>query len=167
MSSFIWSEVAKRINAAGEKIGEWFNESVVSPFRNTEDFLNGIIQWSNQLVLEEPLHLFTWIVWVIRVGEHLRLGGITGAMNADAIKNFFFGKEEEGTEEVKDENGNVIDFEIKVLSQETINKINEAYRRRLVMVPVMEYPSHRLLSFLSPSCLPVHTSGVNLISHFT
>ena len=35
------------------------------------------------------------------------LGGITGAMNADAIKNFFFGKEEEGTEEVKDENGNV------------------------------------------------------------
>ena len=35
------------------------------------------------------------------------LGGITGAMNADAIKNFFFGKEEESTEEVKDENGNV------------------------------------------------------------
>ena len=35
-----------------------------------------------------------------------------------------------GPESFKDENGNVIDFEIKVLSQETINKINEAYRRR-------------------------------------
>ncbi len=35
-----------------------------------------------------------------------------------------------GPDSFKDENGNVIDFEIKVLSQETINKINEAYRRR-------------------------------------
>lgn len=35
-----------------------------------------------------------------------------------------------GPDSFKDENGKVIDFEIKVLSQETINKINEAYRRR-------------------------------------
>lgn len=35
------------------------------------------------------------------------LGGITGAINADAIKGFFFGDEVESTEEVKDENGNV------------------------------------------------------------
>lgn len=35
-----------------------------------------------------------------------------------------------GPDSFKDENGNVLDFEIKVLSQETINKINEAYRRR-------------------------------------
>ncbi len=35
-----------------------------------------------------------------------------------------------GPESFKDENGKVIDFEIKVLSQETINKINEAYRKR-------------------------------------
>lgn len=35
-----------------------------------------------------------------------------------------------GPDTFKDENGKVIDFEIKVLSQETINKINEAYRKR-------------------------------------
>ena len=35
-----------------------------------------------------------------------------------------------GPDSFKDENGKVINFEIKVLSQETINKINEAYRRR-------------------------------------
>lgn len=35
-----------------------------------------------------------------------------------------------GPDNFKDENGKVIDFEIKVLSQETINKINEAYRKR-------------------------------------
>ena len=35
-----------------------------------------------------------------------------------------------GPDSFKDENGKVIDFEIKVLSQETINKINEAYRKR-------------------------------------
>lgn len=35
-----------------------------------------------------------------------------------------------GPESFKDEDGKVIDFEIKVLSQETINKINEAYRKR-------------------------------------
>lgn len=34
------------------------------------------------------------------------LGGVTGAMNADAIKNYFFGEESEVTEEIKDENGN-------------------------------------------------------------
>lgn len=33
-----------------------------------------------------------------------------------------------GPETFKDENGNVIDFEIKVLSQSEIMKINEAYR---------------------------------------
>ncbi len=35
-----------------------------------------------------------------------------------------------GPDSFKDETGKVIDFEIKVLSQETINKINEAYRKR-------------------------------------
>ena len=35
-----------------------------------------------------------------------------------------------GPESFKDENGNVIQFEIKVLSQEEINRINEAYRKR-------------------------------------
>ncbi len=35
-----------------------------------------------------------------------------------------------GPDSFKDENEKVIDFEIKVLSQETINKINEAYRKR-------------------------------------
>ncbi len=35
-----------------------------------------------------------------------------------------------GPSSFKDENGDVINFEIKVLSQETINKINEAYRKR-------------------------------------
>lgn len=35
-----------------------------------------------------------------------------------------------GPESFKDENGNVIHFEIKVLSQEKINEINEAYRKR-------------------------------------
>lgn len=35
-----------------------------------------------------------------------------------------------GPESFKDEDGNVIDFEIKVLSQAEINEINAAYRRR-------------------------------------
>lgn len=35
-----------------------------------------------------------------------------------------------GPESFKDEEGNVIQFEIKVLSQEEINKINSMYRRR-------------------------------------
>lgn len=35
-----------------------------------------------------------------------------------------------GLESFKDEEGNVIQFEIKVLTQEEINKINEAYRKR-------------------------------------
>lgn len=35
-----------------------------------------------------------------------------------------------GPESFKDENGNVIQFEIKVLSQEEITKINDMYRRR-------------------------------------
>lgn len=35
-----------------------------------------------------------------------------------------------GPESFKDENGNVIQFEIRVLSQEQITKINEMYRRR-------------------------------------
>lgn len=35
-----------------------------------------------------------------------------------------------GPESFKDENGNVIQFEIKVLSQEEINRINENYRKR-------------------------------------
>ena len=35
-----------------------------------------------------------------------------------------------GPESFKDEEGNVIQFEIKVLTQEEINKINEAYRKR-------------------------------------
>lgn len=35
-----------------------------------------------------------------------------------------------GPESFKDENGEVIQFEIKVLTQEEINKINEAYRKR-------------------------------------
>lgn len=35
-----------------------------------------------------------------------------------------------GPSSFKDENGKVIQFEIKVLSQEQINKINDAYRRK-------------------------------------
>lgn len=35
-----------------------------------------------------------------------------------------------GPESFKDEDGNVIQFEIKALSQEEINRINENYRRR-------------------------------------
>lgn len=35
-----------------------------------------------------------------------------------------------GPDSFKDEDGNVIQFEIKVLSQEEINRINENYRRR-------------------------------------
>ncbi len=35
-----------------------------------------------------------------------------------------------GPNSFKDENGKVIQFEIKVLSQEQINKINDAYRRK-------------------------------------
>ena len=35
-----------------------------------------------------------------------------------------------GPESFKDENGNVIPFEIKVLTQEEINKINDGYRKR-------------------------------------
>lgn len=35
-----------------------------------------------------------------------------------------------GPESFKDEEGNVIQFESKVLTQEEINKINEAYRKR-------------------------------------
>ena len=35
-----------------------------------------------------------------------------------------------GPNSFRDENGEVINFEIKVLSQDTINKINEAYRKR-------------------------------------
>lgn len=35
-----------------------------------------------------------------------------------------------GPESFKDENGNVIQFEIKVLTQEEINRINENYRKR-------------------------------------
>lgn len=35
-----------------------------------------------------------------------------------------------GPDSFKDEEGNVIQFEIKVLSQEEINKINDNYRRR-------------------------------------
>lgn len=35
-----------------------------------------------------------------------------------------------GPESFKDEEGKVIQFEIKVLSQEEINRINEAYRKR-------------------------------------
>ncbi|MFG6378602.1 MAG: hypothetical protein K1W19_09865 [Lachnospiraceae bacterium] len=35
-----------------------------------------------------------------------------------------------GPESFKDEDGNVIQFEIKVLTQEEINKINDAYRKR-------------------------------------
>lgn len=35
-----------------------------------------------------------------------------------------------GPSSFKDENGNVLQFEVKVLSQEQINKINDAYRRK-------------------------------------
>ena len=35
-----------------------------------------------------------------------------------------------GPDSFKDDEGNVIQFEIRVLSQEEINRINEAYRRR-------------------------------------
>lgn len=35
-----------------------------------------------------------------------------------------------GPESFRDENGNVIQFEIKVLTQEEINRINDGYRRR-------------------------------------
>ena len=35
-----------------------------------------------------------------------------------------------GLDSIRDENGEIIPFEIKVLSQEEINKINEAYRKR-------------------------------------
>lgn len=51
------------------------------------------------------------------------------------LKYFMRGTEPEvvtvpGPESFKDENGNVIQFEIKVLSQEQITKINDMYRRR-------------------------------------
>lgn len=51
------------------------------------------------------------------------------------LKYFMRSKEDEivtapGPESFKDEKGNVIQFEIKVLTQEEINKINEAYRTR-------------------------------------
>uniref|UniRef100_A0AAU8AXJ6 Tail assembly protein n=1 Tax=Dulem virus 37 TaxID=3145755 RepID=A0AAU8AXJ6_9CAUD len=39
-----------------------------------------------------------------------------------------------GPDSFKDENGNVINFEIKVLSQAEINKINDAYRTRSMAV---------------------------------
>ena len=56
-------------------------------------------------------------------------------MEKKNLKYFMRDRKEEivtvpGPESFKDENGNVIDFEIKVLSQETINKINSAYRKR-------------------------------------
>lgn len=35
-----------------------------------------------------------------------------------------------GLDSIRDENGEIIPFEIKVLSQEEINKINDAYRKR-------------------------------------
>lgn len=37
-----------------------------------------------------------------------------------------------GPDSFRDENGNVIDFEIKVLSQAEIQKINDSYRRRTI-----------------------------------
>lgn len=51
------------------------------------------------------------------------------------LKYFMRPKEAEivtvpGPESFKDENGNVIQFQIKVLSQEEITKINDAYRKR-------------------------------------
>lgn len=51
------------------------------------------------------------------------------------LKYFMRSTEEEvvtapGPASFKDEEGNVIDFEIKVLSQAEINKINDMYRRR-------------------------------------
>ena len=56
-------------------------------------------------------------------------------MEKKNLKYFMRDRKEEivtvpGPESFKDENGNVIDFEIKVLSHETINKINSAYRKR-------------------------------------
>lgn len=50
------------------------------------------------------------------------------------LKYFMRSKEQEvvtapGPESFKDEEGNVIEFEIKVLTQEEINKINDAYRK--------------------------------------
>ncbi len=39
-----------------------------------------------------------------------------------------------GPNSFKDENGKVIQFEIKVLSQEQINKINDAYRRKSMAI---------------------------------
>lgn len=57
------------------------------------------------------------------------------AENKKDLKYFMRSLEQEivtapGPESFKDENGNVIQFEIKVLPQETINKINDMYRRR-------------------------------------
>lgn len=37
-----------------------------------------------------------------------------------------------GPESFKDENGKVIDFEVKVLNGATVNKINDAYRKRSI-----------------------------------
>ena len=37
-----------------------------------------------------------------------------------------------GPESFKDENGNVIEFEVKVLDNATINKINDSYRKRSI-----------------------------------
>lgn len=37
-----------------------------------------------------------------------------------------------GPESIKDENGKVVDFEIKVLDQSTITKINDNYRKRTI-----------------------------------
>lgn len=37
-----------------------------------------------------------------------------------------------GPESIKDDEGNVIDLEIKVLSQEEITRINDAYRKRTI-----------------------------------
>lgn len=56
---------------------------------------------------------------------------------AKDLKYFMRDKKDEivtapGPESFKDENGNVIDFEIRVLDNETINKINESYRRRSI-----------------------------------
>lgn len=59
---------------------------------------------------------------------------------ADAKRNlkyFMRSKEPEivtarGPASFKDDEGNVIDFEIKILSQEEINKINKAYQKRSI-----------------------------------
>jgi hypothetical protein len=56
-------------------------------------------------------------------------------MDKKNLKYFMRNVEDEivtapGPDSFRDENGEVINFEIKVLSQETINKINEAYRKR-------------------------------------